>query len=43
MKAAVYYSNQDVCVEERPVPQIGPGELLVKIEACGLCGGDTME
>jgi len=43
MKAAVYYSNSDVRVEERPVPQIGDGELLVKIEACGLCGGDTME
>jgi L-iditol 2-dehydrogenase len=43
MKVAVYYSNRDVRLEERPVPQIGPGELLVKIEACGLCGGDTME
>jgi len=43
MKAAVYYNNHDVRVEERPVPRIGPGELLVKIEACGLCGGDTME
>jgi len=43
MQAAVYYNNRDVRVEERPVPRIGPGELLVKIEACGLCGGDTME
>jgi len=43
MKAAVYYNNRDVRLEERPIPQIGPGELLVKIEACGLCGGDTME
>ncbi len=43
MKVAVYYNNQDVRLEDRPVPQIGPGELLVKIEACGLCGGDTME
>lgn len=43
MRAAVYYDNQDVRVEERPVPEIGPGEILVKTEACGLCGGDTME
>jgi len=43
MRVAVYYDNQDVRLEERPVPQIGPGELLVKVEACGLCGGDTME
>jgi L-iditol 2-dehydrogenase len=43
MKVAVYYSNQDVRVEERPVPEIGSGELLVKTEACGLCGGETME
>ncbi len=43
MKVAVYYNNRDVRLEERPIPQIGPGELLVKAEACGLCGGDTME
>jgi L-iditol 2-dehydrogenase len=43
MKVAVYYNNRDVRLEERPVPPIGPGELLVRIEACGLCGGDTME
>ena len=43
MKAAVYYRNADVRVEERPIPQIGRGELLVKVEACGLCGGETME
>jgi propanol-preferring alcohol dehydrogenase len=23
-----------------PVPQPGPGELLLKVEACGLCGTD---
>jgi L-iditol 2-dehydrogenase len=42
-KVAVYYTNSDVRLEERPMPTIGPGELLVKIEACGLCGGDAME
>jgi L-iditol 2-dehydrogenase len=43
MVSAVYYSNTDVRLEERPVPKIGHGELLVKTEACGLCGGETME
>jgi len=43
MKVAVYYNNHDVRLEERPIPQIGPGELLVRVESCGLCGGDTME
>jgi L-iditol 2-dehydrogenase len=39
----VWYSNRDVRVEERPTPQIGPGELLVRVEACGICGSDVME
>lgn len=43
MKVAVYYRNEDVRLEERPIPALGPGELLVKTEACGLCGGETME
>jgi L-iditol 2-dehydrogenase len=43
MQVAMYYRNDDVRVEEQPIPTIGPGELLVKIEVCGLCGGETME
>ena len=43
MRAAVYYTNRDVRVEERPVPRIGPGEVLVRTEACGLCGSESME
>jgi L-iditol 2-dehydrogenase len=43
MLCAVYYSNSDVRIEERAVPKIGRGEILVKTEACGLCGGETME
>lgn len=30
-------------MEEMPVPQIGPGELLVRVEASGICGSDVME
>ena len=43
MKVAVYYNNRDVRVEERPVPTIGPGEMLVKVMASGICGSDVME
>ncbi|MFQ5428029.1 MAG: alcohol dehydrogenase catalytic domain-containing protein [Thermodesulfobacteriota bacterium] len=43
MKAAVYYSNSDVRVEEMPVPEIGTGEMLLKVMASGICGSDVME
>lgn len=39
----MYYSNNDVRVEEMPVPQIGPGEILMRVEASGICGSDVME
>jgi L-iditol 2-dehydrogenase len=42
-KVAVYYRNSDVRIEERPVPKIGPGEILVKIRASGICGSDVLE
>ena len=43
MRVAKWYNNRDVRVEEMPVPKIGPGEILVRIEASGLCGSDGME
>lgn len=43
MKAAVYYNNSDVRLEERPKPTIGAGEILVKVRASGVCGSDVME
>ena len=43
MRVAMYYNNSDVRLEEIPVPEIGPGELLLKVEASGLCGSDVME
>lgn len=43
MKAAVYYNNKDLRIEERPIPKTGPGELLIKVEASGICGSDVME
>ncbi len=43
MRVAMYYNNMDVRLEEMPTPQIGPGELLVKVLASGICGSDVME
>ena len=40
MRAAVYRGINDVRVETVPVPQIGPGELLVRVHTCGICGTD---
>ena len=43
MKAAIYYDNSDIRIEERPIPEIGPDDVLLKTIASGLCGGETME
>ncbi len=40
MKAVVYRGVNDMRVETVPVPAIGPGELLVKVASCGICGTD---
>ena len=43
MRVASWYHNRDVRVEEMPVPAIGDGEVLMRIEASGICGSDVME
>jgi L-iditol 2-dehydrogenase len=43
MHVAVWYNNRDVRLEQMPIPQIGPGELLVRVVASGICGSDVME
>jgi L-iditol 2-dehydrogenase len=40
MLAAVYRGVNDVRMETVPVPQIGAGELLVRVHTCGVCGTD---
>jgi L-iditol 2-dehydrogenase len=40
MKAVVYRGVNDLRLETVPVPAIGPGELMVKIATCGVCGTD---
>jgi L-iditol 2-dehydrogenase len=40
MLAAVYRGVNDLRLETVPVPQIGPGELLLRVHTCGVCGTD---
>jgi (R,R)-butanediol dehydrogenase / meso-butanediol dehydrogenase / diacetyl reductase len=40
MPAAVYRGSGEMAVEDRPVPEPGPGEVLVEVDHCGICGSD---
>jgi L-iditol 2-dehydrogenase len=40
MRAAVYRGKDNVVVESVPVPEIGDGEVLIRVAACGICGTD---
>ncbi len=40
MKAAVLYGPHDLRIEQRPVPSPGYQEVLIKVEACAICGTD---
>lgn len=41
MQAAVLYGKEDVRLESVPVPEVGPGELLVRVRAALTCGTDV--
>jgi L-iditol 2-dehydrogenase len=43
MKAAVWYNNRDIRLEEMPIGRPGPREMLVKVISCGICGSDVVE
>jgi len=43
MNAAMYYSLDDVRIEEMPTPEIGSEEILIEMKACGICGSDLMD
>jgi len=43
MRAAILHGVGDLRIEERPVPEPGPGEVLIRIAACGVCGSDATE
>ena len=40
MKAAVLSGKETIQIEDRPVPEIQAGEVLVEVKACGICGTD---
>jgi L-iditol 2-dehydrogenase len=40
MRAGVYRGKGQVVVETLPIPEIGEGELLFRVAACGICGTD---
>ncbi len=40
MRAAVFHGEGHLCIEERPTPIPGPAQVLVEIQACGVCGTD---
>lgn len=43
MKVAMYYSQNDIRVEDMPIPKISQDEILVEMRACGICGSDLMD
>lgn len=40
-RAAVLHGPGDIRIEERPLPEPGPGELLVEVSSVGVCGSDV--
>jgi L-iditol 2-dehydrogenase len=42
MKVARLYSFDDIRIEDDAVPEVGPGEALLRTRACGICSGDVM-
>jgi L-iditol 2-dehydrogenase len=43
VRAIIYHRHDDIRLEEVPIPAIGPGELLVRVAGCGLCGSDLLK
>src|SRR5260370_4569254 len=40
-KAAVLYAPHDVRLEERPMPHVGPRDVMIEVKAVGVCGCDV--
>lgn len=43
MRAARYYGNKDIRIEDIDAPTAGPGEVLIDVAWCGICGTDLHE
>jgi len=42
MKAAVWYGENDIRIEQREKPSTKEGQVLIKVQAVGICGTDLM-
>ncbi len=40
MKSAVFHGKHQLCIEEKPIPELRDDEVLIKVMACGVCGTD---
>jgi (R,R)-butanediol dehydrogenase / meso-butanediol dehydrogenase / diacetyl reductase len=40
MRAAVYHGQHEIAIEDVPVPDLGPREVLLSVSHCGICGSD---
>jgi threonine dehydrogenase-like Zn-dependent dehydrogenase len=40
MKMALFHGGDDIRVHELPIPEVGPGHVLVSVHAAGICGSD---
>lgn len=40
MRAARFLGQGRIALQERPVPSPGPGEVLLRVHACAICGSD---
>ena len=40
MSAAVFHGDRRITVERRPVPEVGPGEVMLRVSRTALCGSD---
>lgn len=43
MRAAVYHGAGRLTIDDHPDPSAGPGEIVIRTRACGICGTDLME
>lgn len=43
MKVSLWYNNRDIRIQDAPMPEPGPGEVLLKVMSCGICGSDLVE
>lgn len=43
MRAARYHGQRDIRIENIPIPEPSPGECLIEVEWCGICGTDLHE